>query len=154
WDLPECETSARSDCYDGRSSAGSVLRAALRVRRARRSSRSRRSLHAHSVHFVENGTRRGHRIVRLRNRTSHDEVVGAGRDRLSRGHHALLIAVRRSAWANAGRERKEIVAEETLEVAHFARAAYDAGAAGIARERRQTRRVLTGSPMQAELEQV
>ena len=71
--------------------------------------------------------RRGERIGSFDDRTSDDEIVGAGSDGLRGRRHAFLIAVRAAGRTNPRREREEVVAEETLEVADLVRAADDAG---------------------------
>ena len=98
--------------------------------------------------------RGGKRIVGFGDRPPDHDVIGAGGDGLRRRDDALLIAVRRSGRANAGRQREEIVAEEALEVAGFVRAADDAGASRIARQRRETDRVLARAALQPEFVEI
>ena len=109
-------------------------RAARRAARAPLVSRAPAAL-MRGRHLLENRFCGGDRIVGFDDRTPDDEIIGAGRDRLRRRRHALLIAMRASGRSNSRRQRQKVVAEEALEVAHLVRAADDAGTSGIARER-------------------
>src|SRR5581483_984405 len=122
---------------------------------ARRAPRApSRSPRLRLAHFGKDIARCRQRVAGFGDGPPDDDVVGASRDCLRRRDDALLIAVRRTRWTDAGREREEVVAEKALEIAGFVRAAYDPGTPGIARQGGETNRILAGSSLQSEFVEI